>query len=126
MAFYDFEFERKRVRLRGGRDTDGAVDKGIELLEVGGGIALANTTGESETQKIPIATNLLNAIQRIIFGGTAELERDAKLARMSSDLLALKVAIKGRLGLSLAQYPFAEASVDLKRYEHAATGAGYR
>ena len=123
MAYYKFVF-LDRVADLVGPHMEG-VSNTFDLLDVGSEIALANVGGEREQKVIPIVSLVANGLQKIFWPTNSADRREAKAARMESDLLRLEATIKERLGSDMAKYAVVEALVDLRRFQDAATGTAY-
>ena len=123
MAYYKFVF-LDRVAVLLGPHMEG-VSKSFDLLDVSSEIALANVGGAQEQRVIPIVSLVANGLQKIFWPSNTADRKEAKAARMESDLLRLEAKIKDRIGSDLAKYPLVEALVDLRRVQDAATGVAY-
>ena len=123
MAYYKFVFLDQLAGLLGPHLV--GVSNSFDLLDVGSQIALANVQGEREQKVIPIVGLVANGLQKIFWPANTADRREAKAARMESDLLRLEAKIEERFGADLNRYPVAEALVDLRRFQDAATGVAY-
>ena len=120
MAYYKFVFLDHLANLLGPHLV--GVSSTFDLLDVGSEIALANVQGEREQRVLPIVGLVANGLQKIFWPVDTADRREAKAARMESDMLRLEAKIEERFGADLKRYPVAEALVDLRRFQDAATG----
>ena len=123
MAYYKFVFLDRAAELLGPQME--GVSKSFDLLDMGSEIALANVRGDREQKTLPIVSLVASGLQKIFWPTNTADRKEAKAARMESDLLRLEANINERMGSDLATYPVVEALVDLRRFQDAATGVAY-